>query len=143
MLQLASRGRGGTLLTQPPARLPCPLRLGIRELEAGRSGGGLQGQLLPHAHQMFPSRVDPTLLSESQTVCPSIPDLSLHRLGGFGTQQPELCSRWAGGDPPAPSGRPHSVDVLLLPVLEATPAWAGGPAIQQTYLRGQGAGIEL
>lgn len=25
---------------------------------------------------------------------PSIPDLSLHRLGGFRTQQPKLCSRW-------------------------------------------------
>lgn len=36
---------------------------------------------------------------------------------------PEPSSRCsaAGGDPPAPSGRPHSVNVLL-PVLEATPA---------------------
>lgn len=34
---------GGGAARQPPARLPCPLRLGIRELEAGRSGGGLQG----------------------------------------------------------------------------------------------------
>lgn len=63
-------------------------------------------------------------------------------LSSSSTQQPELCSRWAGGDPPALSGRPHSVNVLL-PILEATPAWVGGTAVPQTYLRGQGAGIEL
>lgn len=131
-VQGAGRHAPGTAAIQAA---PGHLRLGIGELKAPE----------PRCRHMPTRCFLPTWIPLSYPPaqpCAPLPDLSFHRLGGFRTQPPELCSRWAGGDPPALSGSPHSVNVLL-PVLEATPAWAGGTAVQQTYLRGQGAGTEL
>ncbi|MEJ1287098.1 hypothetical protein NN561_018113 [Cricetulus griseus] len=123
----------------PAARQAYPghLRPGIRDLKARRSGARFQSPSCSHTptRWFLPTWIPlPYLVSKpcapySRSFAPCLWRLQNPAPGALqqvGTRQ-----------------RPRDVPIVSLSSYQSTPAWAGGTAVQQTYLRGQGAGTEL